>query len=349
MYEQSREPLPHEEQPPYAPDFGPPRLESDDLDYRHAPGDRLHFSARQRRVDAAALGQLALYLPSFALSFATVALTGWFLEFGWGVPLWAPVLLWLASGALAFHRPTENLFARRVLRLRYPFPGELLRLEPVWREVTGRAGVDGARYRLWVEDNNELNAYAAAGHIVGVTRHAVEHLPSAQLAAVLAHELGHHAGGHSWAGLLGYWYSLPGRALCRAVRSVLLRAAATRRTACLIALALSAGLAVMMFGSATALLAATLPLLALPYAIAALGRRAELRADRYAASLGFAPMLMAALQSGEGPGGAHSDVPVRAASGPGHTRKGTRAHLLESHPDLATRLHHLRRFLEPSR
>ncbi|MGY5001083.1 M48 family metalloprotease [Streptomyces griseus] len=349
MYEQPREPLHHEERPSCAPNFGLPHHESDDLDYHHAAGDRLHFSARQRRMDAAALGQLALYLPSFLLSLATVTLTAWLLEFGWGVPLWALVLLWLASGALVFHGPSESLFARRVLRLRYPLPGELLRLEPVWREVTGRAGVDGTRYRLWVEDSHELNAYAAAGHIVGVTKHAVDHLPSGQLAAVLAHELGHHTEGHSWAGLLGYWYALPGRAVCRAVRSMLVRAAATRQAAFLITLALTAAFAVTTFGSATALLAAPLSLLALPYAMAAVGRRAELRADRHAASLGFAPMLIEALQSGENLGTSRPDVPVRAASAPKRARERRRTRLLDSHPDLATRLHHLQRFLEPPR
>lgn len=349
MYEQPREPLHHEERAPSAPDFGLPHDDSDDLDYRHAISDRLHFSARQRRVDAAALGQLALYLPSFLLSLATVTLTAWLLEFGWGVPVWAPVLMWLASGALVFHRPTENLFARRVLRLRYPLPGELLRLVPVWREVTGRAGVDGSRYRLWVEDSDELNAYAAAGHIVGVTKHAVDSLPSAQLAAVLAHELGHHTGGHSWAGLLGYWYALPGKAVSRTVRSMLLRAVAARRAAVLITLALIGTFAVMIFGSAAALLCAPLSLLALPYAMASLGRRAELRADRHAASLGFAPMLMEALQSGENHRTSDPDIPGRASAAPRRSRRGTRAHLLDSHPDLATRLHHLQRFLEPPR
>ena len=62
-----------------------------------------------------------------------------------------------------------------------------------------------------VENSAELNAMAAAGHVVGVTTYSLNHLSSGNLAAVLAHELGHHTGGHAWAGLLGYWYSLPGR------------------------------------------------------------------------------------------------------------------------------------------
>lgn len=109
-----------------------------------------------------------------------------------GLPFWIPTALWLASGALAFHRPTEDLLARYLLGLRRPMPPEAARLEPVWREVTAVAGVDGAVYQLWVEESDDLNAYAAAGHIVGVTRFALEQLPSGQLAAVLAHELGHH-------------------------------------------------------------------------------------------------------------------------------------------------------------
>ncbi|WP_235967803.1 M48 family metalloprotease [Streptomyces mesophilus] len=51
---------------------------------------------------------------------------------------------------------------------------------------------------MWTEESQDLNAYAAAGHTVGVSRFALENLPSAQLAAVLAHELGHHTGGHAW-------------------------------------------------------------------------------------------------------------------------------------------------------
>ncbi|MFH8433875.1 M48 family metalloprotease [Streptomyces sp. NPDC018007] len=338
------------EHPPEPSPLGARHPEFDDLDYRHSPGNRVYLSARQRRVDATALGRLALYLPNFLLSLASVALAAWLLELAWGLPLCIPMFVWLVSGALVFHRPTENLFARRVLRLRYPLPGEFSRLQPIWREVTGRAGVEGRRYRLWIEDSDELNAYAAAGHIVGVTRYAVEQLPSAQLAAVLAHELGHHTGGHSWSGLLGYWYALPGRVVCRVGRRLLVGAlVAVRRRSCIVPLVLIAGLTIMVFGSATVLLALPFPLLALPYAMAALNRRAELRADRHAASLGFAPMLMEALQAGEN---SERPLPCPSAQGVYGRRRGRRrplTHLLDSHPDLATRLHHLRRYTEPPR
>ncbi|WP_240507344.1 M48 family metalloprotease, partial [Streptomyces kanamyceticus] len=161
-------------------------------------------------------------MPNFLCSLVIVGMVALFLG-GIGLIL---VLLWLLSGLLIFNRAAEGVIARHLLRLRYPTQQELARLQPVWHEVTARAGVEGRTYQLWIEDSDDLNAVAAAGHIVGVTRFAVDRLPSGQLAAVLAHELGHHIGGHSWSTLLGYWYALPGRLAWRVVRGA---AAGVRR------------------------------------------------------------------------------------------------------------------------
>ncbi|MFL4489749.1 M48 family metalloprotease [Streptomyces sp. VTCC 41912] len=103
-------------------------------------------------------------------------------------------------GVSPAHR--ESL-ARHLLNLRHPTPGELNRLEPLWREVTARTGVDGRAYELWIEDSDHLNSLAAASHILGVTRFSLERLSDGQLAAVLAHELGHHVRGHAWSFILG--------------------------------------------------------------------------------------------------------------------------------------------------
>ncbi|TRV77099.1 M48 family metalloprotease [Streptomyces sp. 130] len=323
----------------------------DDLEYRHAPGTRLHLAARRRRADATALGGLALHLPAFAFSLGALLAVGRLLDLAWRVPYWLPALVWLASGLLVFHRPAEDLYARYVLGLRYPLPRERARLDPVWREVTGRAGVEGERYRLWVEDTPNLNAYAAAGHIVGVTRFALENLSSAQLAAVLAHELGHHTGGHSWSTLAGRWYTLPARTAFRAGRAVLLGAGGrAARLGTVATAALIAGCGVVLLGPAAIVLgAAPLVLLALPYAAAALSRRAELRADLHAASLGFAPTLtevLLAMEEGRHP--AHPGTGP-AMTGMGGASPGPAAHLLASHPDYATRVHRLRPFLAPDR
>ncbi|WP_406093647.1 M48 family metalloprotease [Streptomyces sp. NBC_01013] len=323
----------------------------DDLEYLHAPGKRLYIAARQRRADPTTLGQLVLHLPAFAFSLGMVLVVGRLFELAWGLPLWLPVTLWLVSGLLVFHRPTEDLYARYVLGFRYPLPHELAKLGPVWREVTGRAGIEGDGYRLWIENTENLNAYAAAGHIVGVTRFAVESLPSAQLAAVLAHELGHHTGGHSWSTLAGRWYGLPCRAAFRAGHAVLSSTDSVMvRGSCLVTAVLLAGSSFMLLGPAAALLGGVpLVLLLLPYATAALSRRAELRADVHAASLGFAPMLTEVLLAMENAGTPTSPAPGTTGPRGAVTRSGPGAQLLASHPDYATRLHRLRPFLTPQR
>ncbi|MFE9095967.1 M48 family metalloprotease [Streptomyces sp. NPDC007264] len=181
----------------------------DDLDYRHR-GSRVHVAEHQRGADATAIGRLAVQVPGFLVSLALVSsiALGMFDDLVGTVVL----LAWLASGLLVFHRPAELAFARFVLKLRLPTPEERARLEPVWHEVTARAGIEPHTYELMVENSDELNAVAVAGHVVGVTTYSLDRIPSSNLAAVLAHELGPHTGGHAWAGLLGHWYSLPGRA-----------------------------------------------------------------------------------------------------------------------------------------
>ncbi|WEB39160.1 M48 family metalloprotease [Streptomyces yunnanensis] len=312
---------------------------------------RVHLAKRQRGMDATAVGQLLLQLPSFLASLVIVVTLSHLLFPGMG---WLGGLLWLASGAMAFHRPTERALARHVLNLRHPTPGELNRLAPLWREVAARTGVDGRAYELWIEESDHLNAVAAAGHIVGVTRFSLEHLSDGQLAAVLAHELGHHVRGHAWSLVLGRWYAAPVRFAWAAVRR-------------LIRLVTVVGRGRMSFWAAVLLLAAgaivlavawkywflTLTLMAAPYLLAAVTRRAELRADHHAVVAGFGPMLAEVLQlmqAAEREGGpaaasALSGCGKMAAIDPGTAARGGRrslsGKLLSSHPDYYTRLHHL--------
>ncbi|MFE0099595.1 M48 family metalloprotease [Streptomyces sp. NPDC059009] len=353
---QQPSPAPGDTPPPPTPEPLPPPSETDtsrsaapdDLDYQHRSG-RLHFSAHQRGVDATAFGQLILHLPGMLMSLLVLLLISGILNAWAGIPLWLPPLLWLASGALFFHRPTEDFFARYFLRLQRPMPEEYARLEPVWREVTARAGVDGRAYELWIEDSDDLNAYAAAGHIVGVTRFALDRLPSSQLAAVLAHELGHHTGGHVWASLLGYWYALPGRAAWRLIRLIVVFAVVfTSHFSWLATAILVLVISVFTLATITLLYGLPLVLLAIPYLIAAMGRRSELRADQHAAALGFAPMLAQVLQSMHA---AETETKRRAmaAAGKNPAEPGLLARLLTTHPDYATRIHRLRPYLGPGR
>lgn len=133
----------------------------DDLDYRNPPGTRVTYQARQRATDRTTWLHLALHLPAFLLSLALVLAAALVLEAWLGVPAWLPTALWTASGALTFHRPSEQFLARHLLRLHRPLPADLATLTPVWHEVTARAGVDGRQYELWIEESSDLNALAA--------------------------------------------------------------------------------------------------------------------------------------------------------------------------------------------
>lgn len=124
----------------------------------------------------------------------------------WGLGL---ITVWSASGLVILLRPVEDAIMKGREGLRAPTDIEDRRLKESWGAVTRSAGVDPGDYRLWIQKSRRINAYATAGHTVAVTEAAVARLSPTQLEAVLAHELGHHLGGHAWASLLRYWYSLP--------------------------------------------------------------------------------------------------------------------------------------------
>ncbi|WCN02673.1 M48 family metalloprotease [Streptomyces sp. M92] len=317
----------------------------DHLDYRHE-GSRVHVAERQRGADATAVWQLATQIPGFLVSLAVVAVFT-FTTFG---PVMGPVLLlaWLASGALVFHRPTELLFARRVLELRAPLAEERTRLEPIWREVTARAGIEGDTYELMIENSTDLNASAAAGHIVGVTTYALNRIPSSNLAAVLAHELGHHTGGHAWAGLLGYWYSLPGRIAWAVARGFARAALAVSRVFSVAATGvLYLFLGCVLVAAFMAVPYIAVPLVAAPHLLAYAGRQGELRADQAAAALGFAPQLTEVLHHFQ----AEEDTAKALAAAQGQWLKQPSglAKLLSSHPDNYTRMRALEPHLQRTR
>ncbi|MFF3408307.1 M48 family metalloprotease [Streptomyces sp. NPDC002742] len=330
------------QQPPPAPFVPRPAVAPDDLDYRHQ-GSRVHLASHQRGADATAIGQLATQIPGALVSLAVVSALALGL-FGTVVG-WLVVVAWLASGALVFHRPTELRFARHVLRLRTPLAEERARLEPIWREVAARAGIEAGTYELMVENSDDLNAVAVAGHVVGVTTYSLNRIPSSNLAAVLAHELGHHTGGHAWAGLLGYWYSLPGRlawAFTRGMARIALAVAGVFSAAATGLLILFMGMFVL-----TGFLVAwyiTIPLVVAPYLLAYAGRLGELRADQQAAALGFAPEMAEVLHHFQ----AEEDAAKAAAVTQGRKLQepGGLARLLSTHPDNYTRLRALEPYLQ---
>jgi Zn-dependent protease with chaperone function len=277
---------------------------------------------------------IGLQLPWFLLSCGMVGIVGVALGGLRGVLL---VLVWLLSGAGVFLRPVETVLARVMFRLRRPAESEQCRLTPLWSAVTAAAGVNGTTYDLWVEESREINASAAAGHLVSVTRWALDALPPEHLKAVLAHELGHHLGGLPWVRLLGLWYSQPARAVARIgalIRRSVIRlvhaTSPTRPVAWLVLWVLSVLCVAAVLDTAPWLLL----LLAVPPLQASVGRLEERRADRFAAQIGFGEPLREVLQHW-----------VAAGHDTAHRQAGWRARLKASHPTCAARIRALTRQL----
>lgn len=274
---------------PAAPAAPPGTVAShDDLALDH--GRRMVKSV-QRGIDGAALSHLLVTLPIGIISLGVVTFLSALVN-----PVLAVVVpvVWLLSGPLVFHRKVESAIARRLFGMRRPTPEEAQRLDLVWEQVTRRAGVDRETYELWIQERTELNATAAAGHIVAVTRHAMDRLPNSRLGAVLAHELGHHVGGHTWAAMLADWYALPARAAGRAVvllLFVLFRTKHWAGIACGGCLTLMIVQLLFVFTFVQGYWWFVLPVAAAPLFIAWLHRRAEFRADAYAVGLGFGQAL----------------------------------------------------------
>lgn len=160
----------------------------------------------RRGLHVSTVATLVLGIPTFIVSLIIV---GSLTVFGtWG---WIVFISWLLSGGVTLWRPAENVLVRVFSRLRHPTRDERERLAMAWRAVVDSAGITKSKYSLWIQESGETNALAAGGHTVAVTRNALEKLSPKQLEAVMAHELGHHLGGHAWVMQLMYWYSIPGR------------------------------------------------------------------------------------------------------------------------------------------
>jgi STE24 endopeptidase len=269
-------------------------------------------------------GMFAIVVLIWLLSLVVVALPalGVALLVGWR-PQVAVALAcgaWTLSAPLVLTRPVEALLARLLYHgLHRPDAADLARIVPALERVCRRAGADPSRYLLRVQEVRQLNAFALGGHVLAVTRAAID-LPGDMLEAVLAHEVGHHRHLHPLAIILGWWYLLPfeaGDRLLRAIRRVTRWLARTfgrlsDRTGGLAGgrspdgalgmLVLLALLGVLVV--AGTVLVVGLGLLWLPLALlvrlakvlaAALSRAGEHAADRHAAELGYGPGLVQVL------------------------------------------------------
>ena len=258
--------------------------------------------ARPGAVSLLALIPLALlWLFGVARVAAPFGLLGLLFDHPWDYALVAGAAA-AASVVLMAIRPVDRRVGRLMTGGREPDQDERERLERLLDAVGAQAGIDAGGFHLLVQDDDSLNAAAGGGHVILVTRGALT-LPDDQLAAILAHEVGHHRDLLPVMTALMWWSRLPAlpiRWAARALRAVIARTVARLRSP-FGWLAIPLELVVILV---------QLSLLWLVYladiAAAWVSRIAEFAADRRAADWGFAVPLATALGAIAGDHGPHS-------------------------------------------
>lgn len=176
---------------------------------------------------------------------------------------------WIATGLLVVVPTVCEPVVTWLVGAREPSPEELDRLAAAWDDVCRGTAIDPHRFALRAlpcpppspEIPWYVNAFSAGGNIVGVTADALVLLDDEELRAVLAHELGHHAGVDALPRGLVAWYLGLLEALLRPFSA---------------------------FGAGVFLHAVYVPILVI---LALASRPCELAADAFAARLGYGSQL----------------------------------------------------------
>lgn len=283
------------------------------------------------------------------LLIASPAITGSFLlllvVMSWAGP-WEPLLLlaWVASVTAVLTPTGERVVVRWVCGFVRPSTRQQAQLDPAWRQVLARCQVNAHDVDLYLQRSHAVNAFTAGGRSVALTTGAhaeflearLVHNPdaaadTAHVEALLAHELGHWAGKSTRVGLMTAWLTAPWRFTSRLVLGLGLAFAGRqpRRLLAALAFGVVTVAVVQAIEHGQAKVAALLICLAVagvacPLADAALSRRDEYAADRYAARAGYGPALAAAL--------GHLD------HGSEHHRPGLPERITDRHPSIEQRL-----------
>jgi Zn-dependent protease with chaperone function len=253
-------------------------------------------TSTRRRVDSSAVSAflpVVALVPLWLLALAIVWLP---LRVVWHISFLALTLGYLAAVLLLFLRPVQVAVLAPLLGARRPTRDERATLDIAWRSVLQANRLPAKRFVIAVLPIDELNAFACGGHLVVVTSYAIDTLPRDELSGVLAHELSHHLGSHTIALTIGHWLSIPVFVLARIGFFLQNVATAATRTFA----RRSSSLTVLGQLASTLLMAISwifLSGLLVSNAIAnAVGRTAELQADRRAVNMGFGKPLASALR-----------------------------------------------------
>ena len=248
--------------------------------------------------------------------------------------LQGPVLLvWLGVGVLVSTPVGERLAVRLALGFRPMSTSQRQLLEPASAAALALCGLPGGAVDWYIQAGPQPNASVAGRRTVAVTEGALESFLAGRLhadlfAAVLVHELGHHATRAGRYGLAASWYAAPGRLACRLVVSLAVLACGGRQPGRATGLVVAVGGAVALVQTSqqrqwlpvAILSAVAFGLLVTPLLDGLVSRASEHGADQYAVSVGAGPNLARALQLLAGLPGA---------------RRGVAARLLDHHPSVA--------------
>jgi STE24 endopeptidase len=245
------------------------------------------------------------------------------------------LLVWVLCGAVLLTRAGERIAVHAACRFRSPSPAQAAALQRPWTTALRMTGTAAGDVELYVQTARMPNAYAAGGHSVAVTSRVLAdyragRLPEDQVVAVLVHELGHHATKATRPMLLALWLAMPWRLAASLLTGIglALSGRQPRRGSIMV---IAAGVAVAVTRAVYqgqvlvggVLVAVALAAVVCPLADAAVSRRAEFAADRFAADRGLALQLVAALSA--------LDAGRRADP-------GWPARLLASHPTTGRRI-----------
>jgi len=215
---------------------------------------------------------------------------------------------WLASGAAACTRSGERIAVRVGFGFRRPSSAQWAALVLPWCSALDRAGIVRDAVDLYVAPGGDVNAYAVGRRSIAATSGALQHyrarwLGGLDLESVLVHELGHLAARAARSALISTWLALPWRLTSQAVLGLALATVGRREPIRLLGLVVGAAVvravvqAIIAGQVAVAVLISTLAVCAVlcPLADAAISRRSEYAADRFATQQGAGPQLATAL------------------------------------------------------
>lgn len=288
----------------------------------------------RRRVPRFGMGRVLVAAPAMVGSLLLLLVL-----FGWA-GRWEPVLMlaWLGSAVPVFTRPGERVAVRLACGFSRPSARQRALLEPAWQQVLARCQVEPGDVDLYVQRSTAVNAFAVGGRSVAITTGAgadflTRSLTHDHVAALLAHELGHRANRGGRLALVAAWLAAPWRLASRFILGLAFGAAGGgRQPRALLALVVTAGVGIAIVQAVQqgqVAVAAVLIALAVfgvlcPLADAALSRRDEFAADRYAAAAGYGLPLAGALR--------------RFDDGSEHRRRGLVERALARHPSIEQRL-----------